>query len=401
MKKVNLRSVILDLVLQRGAITRPELAEETGVRAASIIETVDGLKQEGILCEPARMGKRTGRKAPQLRLNPDHFYTVGIDFQVRKTLAALVDLAGNALYAAELPALERGTLSACRNEVRAVLRQLRDQAGAEWDRVKGIGFSDPGLVDVQKGMSIRAVNVPGWENARTGEWLTGENGIPASVWPECTVKTFMEYLVRSPGMHGSLFHLGMDDGIGGGFIKDGECFIGDTNQAMEIGHIVIDPAGPLCQCGNRGCLEALAGETGIRRRIYEAINSGVDTVLNLESFSLHDFTECAKHDKAAHIIASEVSESIGRALAVAVTLLNPSVIVLSGELTGLGDLLLESIRRVLSLSCFTGAVRNLKLEFSRLEKTDAARGAAILMRNRLLRRTEDQCFRLISARQSK
>ena len=385
MKKNILCSAILDQILAWGEVTRPELVNITGVRAASVFEAVDALKREGILYEPERTGRRTGRKAPILRLNPDHFWCAGIDFQVRRTVGTVVDLAGDIRCRAELPALERGSLTACRNEIRAVLRQLREEAGGNWDRVRGIGFADPGLVDVKKGLSIRAVNVPGWENARTGDWLSRENEVPAGIWPEGLVKTFMEYQVRGSDMHGSLFHLGMDDGIGGGFIKDGECFIGDTNQAMEIGHIVIDPDGPLCQCGNRGCLEALAGETGIRRRIHEVISSGVDTVLNLEQFSLQYFTECAKHDKAAHIIASEVSDSIGRALAVAVALLNPSVIVLSGELTRLGDLLLESIHRVLNLSCFSGTVRDLKLEFSRLEKYDTARGAAILMRNQLLR----------------
>ena len=385
MKKDNLRSVILENVLQQGEVTRPELVDSAGVRAASVFEAVDGLKREGILHEPDRQGKRTGRKAPLLKLNPDHFWTAGIDFQVRRTIGSVTDLAGHVLHTVELPALERGTLAACRNEIRAVLRILQEETGRQWSKVKGIGFADPGLVDVRQGLSIRAVNVPGWDNARTGEWLSRENGVPAAVWPEGMVKTFMEYLVRGREMRGSLFHLGMDDGIGGGFIKDGECFIGDTNQAMEIGHIVIDPAGPLCQCGNRGCLEALAGETGIRRRIHEVISSGVDTELNLEQFSLQYFTECAKHDKAARIIAGEVSDSIGRALAVAVALLNPSMIVLSGELTGLGDLLLESIHRVLSLSCFAGTVRDLKLEFSRLEKADTARGAALLIRNQLLR----------------
>lgn len=384
MKKTDLRSEILKNLLRYGEATRPELVNLAGVRAASVFEAVDSLKQEGIVCEPERLGKRTGRKAPKLQLDPDHFWMAGIDFQVRRTIGLAVDLAGNIRQETELPALERGTLSACRNEIREILRRLQEQCGRDWKKVAGIGFADPGLVDVRHGISIRAVNVPGWENARTGEWLRTEYGLPACVMPEGSVKTFMEYQVRGREIRGSLFHLGMDDGIGGGFVKDGECFIGDTNQAMEIGHIVIDPAGPLCQCGNRGCLEALAGETGIRRRVYEAINSGVDTVLDLKDFSLKKFTECAGHDKAAHIIASEVSDSIGRALAVAVALLNPSVIVLSGELTGLGDLLLDSIRRVLNLSCFSGAVKDLKLEFSRLERTDTARGAALLVRNQLL-----------------
>lgn len=385
MKKSDLRSEILDILLQNGGATRPELVETTGIRAASVFEAVDALKREGILCEPGRTGKRTGRKAPHLQLNPEYFWTVGIDFQVSRTIGTVVNLAGEICCSAELPALERDSLTACRNEIREILRLLREKTGDGWSKIRGIGFADPGLVDVRQGLSIRAVNVPGWENTRTGEWLVRENGVESGVWPEGMVKTFMEYQIRGSGMHGSLFHLGMDGGIGGGFIKDRECFIGDTNLAMEIGHIVIAPDGPLCQCGNRGCLEAIAGETGIRRRIHEAISSGVDTILNLNQFSLKHFTECARQDKTARIIASEVSDSIGRALAVVVALLNPSLIVLSGELTGLDDLLLESIRRVLNLSCFSGAVRDLKLEFSRLEKNDTARGAAILMRNRLLR----------------
>lgn len=385
MKKDYLRSAILEQILSKGDATRPELVKATGGRAASVFEAVDALKREGILCEPERSGRRTGRKAPSLRLDPEYFWCAGIDFQVRRTVGTVIDLSGGILYRAELPAMARGSLAACRNEIRMVLRQLRDQAGNQWKRVRGIGFADPGLVDVKKGFSIRAVNVPGWENARTGEWLSEENKMPAGVWTEGQVKTFMEYLLRGREMTGSLFHLGMDDGIGGGFIKNGECFIGDTHQAMEIGHIVIDPTGPLCQCGNRGCLEALAGEAGIRRRVREAISSGVDTVLNLKNFSIPYFTECAKYDKAAHIIATEVSDSIGRALAVAVVLLNPSVIVLCGELTGLGDLLLESIHRELARSCFSGTVRELKLEFSRLDRFDTARGAAIMMRNQLLR----------------
>ena len=299
----------------------------------------------------------------------------------------LIVMSLNAKAEAELAAPERTSLHACRNEIREVLRRLREQLGERWNLVRGIGFADPGLVDVEKGISIRAVNVPGWENAQTGKWLESENAVRAKLWPECTVKTYMEYLSR---LHAekppkSLFHLGMDDGIGGGFVKDGVCFIGDSNQGMEIGHIVIAPNGPLCQCGNRGCLEAVAGETGIRRRIREALNSGVDTEMTLEGFSLAKFVEYARHDKAAKIIANEVCDSIGSALAVAVALLNPSMIVLSGELTKLGTVLTNAVTRALSMNCFAGALRELKIELSTLGAFDTARGAALLMRDALLK----------------
>lgn len=137
-------------------------------------------------------------------------------------------MTGTVQATAELTALERNSLNACRNEIREILRRLREQLGEKWSLVKGIGFADPGLVDIEKGISIRAVNVPGWENAQTGKWLETENGVKARLWPECMVKTYMEYLsrLRREEPPKSLFHMGMDDGIGGGFIKDGRCFTG-------------------------------------------------------------------------------------------------------------------------------------------------------------------------------
>ncbi len=386
-KKSDIRTEIIRQMLLYSSITRPELVRRTGTRAATVFEVVDDLKREGILSEPDRRGRKTGRRAPALSFHPDHLWCAGIDFQVRRTRGVVADMTGNIRAEAELAAPERTSLHACRNEIREVLRRLREQLGERWNLVRGIGFADPGLVDVEKGISIRAVNVPGWENAQTGKWLESENAVRAKLWPECTVKTYMEYLSR---LHAekppkSLFHLGMDDGIGGGFVKDGVCFIGDSNQGMEIGHIVIAPNGPLCQCGNRGCLEAVAGETGIRRRIREALNSGVDTEMTLEGFSLAKFVEYARHDKAAKIIANEVCDSIGSALAVAVALLNPSMIVLSGELTKLGTVLTNAVTRALSMNCFAGALRELKIELSTLGAFDTARGAALLMRDALLK----------------
>lgn len=333
-KKSDLRAEIIDKMLLFSSITRPELVRLTGTRAATVFEVVDELKKEGILNEPERHGKKTGRKAPALTFHPDCFWCAGIDFQVRKTIGAVTDMTGTVQATADSPRgselVERLPERDPRNPPPPAGTARREMESRQRNR-----FCRSGLVDIEKGISIRAVNVPGWENAQTGKWLETENGVKARLWPECMVKTYMEYLsrLRREEPPKSLFHMGMDDGIGGGFIKDGRCFTGDSNQGMEIGHIIIAPNGPLCQCGNRGCLEAIAGETGIRRKIREALNSGVDTELSLDEFSLAKFVECAKYDKAAKIIANEVCDSIGTALAVAVALLNPSMIVLSGELT--------------------------------------------------------------------
>ena len=106
--------------------------------------------------------------------------------------------------------------------------------------------------------------------------------------------------------------------------------------------------------------------------------------MNIYDFDITDVVKHHATDKLANIIATEVCESIGTALATVVTLLNPTCIVLRGELTGLGDFLISTIRRVLSASCFPQALENLRIELSTLEPDAVARGAALLMRDQIL-----------------
>lgn len=383
-KDQEIGKTILRRIFMNGSVTRPEIVRITGCRAATVLYAIDLLKKQGIICEPERTGKKTGRKAPALSFTPDCRCFAGIDFQESRTLAVFTDMTGKILFQTETQAGDRKTLAGCRQEIRETLCRLKQLAGPWWEKLGGIGFADPGLVDIPRGFSIRAVNVPGWVEAATGEWLTREFGVVSGVWPECMVKTFMECQIRHFPSNQSLFHLALGSGIGGGFIKNGECFTGDTNQAMEIGHIVIDPNGPLCRCGNRGCLEAVAGETEIIRRVQEALNNGVETALQMQNFTLERFAQYARTDKAARIIAVDVCEKIGKALSVAVTLLNPSLIVLSGSLTAMGDLLTDSIRNILKLNCFPGAVRHLRLEISKAPPEAAAAGATQMMRGKYL-----------------
>ncbi|MDD2403043.1 MAG: ROK family protein [Victivallaceae bacterium] len=382
-RKKDLSKDLLKILLERKTLTRQEFGTLTGARPATILEAVDELKKCGIIAEPGRNSKKTGRKSPQLTLNPDSTWVIGIDFQVKKTIGTIIDAQGKICSKLTIPAGKRRSLEECRSEIADVIRKLLNENRAHCEKLKAIGFADPGMVDVNNGISLKAVNIPGWENADTAAWLRKEFGLPSFIFPAESVIIYMEYRNKLPKPPQSIFHLGTGDGIGGGFIKNGEIFSGSFHRAMEIGHIIIMPGGPVCQCGNRGCLEALAGESGILRRINEAIKSGVDTSLDTANFSIAHFAECVKHDKLAKIIAAEVCTYIGSALAVITTLLNPELIVISGELTAIGSVLPETVKRVLSQNCFPGVVMDLKLEISALPPDVTACGAALLARNQI------------------
>ena len=381
-RKEELRRRILKYFLLRGKGTRPELVEYTGVRAATVFAVIDELKNCGFLVEPGRRGKRTGRKAPDLALHGAAGYWLGVDFRQEGSAGVIIDGCGEVICREEL-SCDRRDLNDCRREIGELVRRLRKSAGKEWELVSGIGFADPGVVDPESAVSRKAVNIPGWENAATGEWLKGEFHLPVGIWPETMIKTRMEYMLRMPDVPESIFLITLDDGVGGGFIRNGELFAGSSGCGMEIGHLVIDPAGPVCKCGNRGCVEALVGESGIRSKMELAIRSGMKSAVDMEHFSLKSFLEAVHSDKAARIVADQVCENIGQALSAVVMLLNPSMIVFGGALSKLDTILLSGVRRVLELNCFAGALQGLQLEPARSDEFDTARGAALRMRDKL------------------
>jgi len=153
---------------------------------------------------------------------------------------------------------------------------------------------------------------------------------------------------------------------------------------MEIGHIVVHPGGSRCQCGNCGCLESVASPAGLAEKIAESRMAGVDLGGLPENFTMKTFAEFAARNRGVRIIAEELCRDLGNALSVAVMLLNPEMIVISGEFASLGSFLTESLRRELELRCFPEAVKELKIEISTLTPTDTARGAAMMMRDRIL-----------------
>ncbi|MBE6384825.1 MAG: ROK family protein [Lentisphaerae bacterium] len=381
-RKEELRRRILKYILLRGKATRPELVEYTGVRAATVFDVIAELKLRGFLVEPGRRGKKTGRKAPNLALHGAAGYWLGVDFRQECSAGVIIDGCGEVICREELSCARRD-LNDCRREIGELVRRLRKKAGKEWELVSGIGFADPGVVDPNNAVSRKAVNIPGWENAATGEWLKGEFHLPVGIWPETMIKTRMEYMLRMPEVPESIFLLTLDEGVGGGFISNGELFAGSSGCGMEIGHLVIDPAGPVCKCGNRGCVEALVGEAGIRSKMEQAVRSGMQSSIDMEHFTLTDFLNAVCSDKAARIVADQVCKNIGQALSAVVTLLNPAMIVFGGRLSKLDSLLLTGVRRVLELNCFAGALQDLKLELARSDEYDTARGAALRMRDKL------------------
>ncbi|MCD6365859.1 MAG: ROK family protein, partial [Planctomycetes bacterium] len=301
--------------------------------------------------------------------------------------AVLADLNGDLRASVALRSGNGKDIHAGKREILEAIAELRRKAGDDWSRVLGIGFSDPGIVDINAGVALRAVNIDGWRDVELRRWLGEVTGLDSVIYPAMSARAYIEYLSLGAERPRSLFLLELATGIGGGLVHNGEIFTGDSSCAMEVGHIVVQPDGPLCHCGNRGCLEALIGSAGIARRVRELLDNGVRTELRRENFSIAFFVRCVQEqDKVACALALEACEYVGAALATVLSILNPSMIVLTGPLAMLGDFLTTTIERVLPLRCMPAALNGLNVRVSTLPQEATALGAAMLMREKAMLR---------------
>lgn len=387
-KKRIIKELIYDKLSESGHFLRPEIYKGRNIRTATVLEVVDELKAKKIVIESDSGGKKSGSKASRMELNNDFCTLIGVDFKINYTSGVLIDFQGNVLFSTEIESSGEKSLEDRQGEIRKVILTLKEEADRMGKNVTGIGFADPGVVDVEKGVSLRAVNIEDWQDLPTMKWLKKEFDVQdALIYSAPMARAFYENKKELNSDSKSLFLMALGVGIGGAFIKNRELFDGDNHSSMEIGHVVIVPDGPLCKCGNRGCLEAIAGVEGIRKKAMEMIIEGVHTELNEKDFSIKAFVACVKNgDKVACGLAHEICETIGISLASIVAILNPSTIILSGELAELDDLLLSTVKRTISLRCLPASVKNLKIKISAYNRFATAEGAAILLRNKIIKK---------------
>lgn len=265
-------------------------------------------------------------------------WTVGVDFGGTNIKVGVVTSRGAVAAKVVLPTREHATPSrfveglACAIEQLAATLQLR-RVG-----LQGLGVGAPGLIDGQRGIIHRLVNVPGgWPRVPLRQLLERRFGCPCAVDNDVNVIALGEWTFGAGRGTRHSVYLTLGTGVGGGLVIDGKLVRGASGSAGEIGHITIQPDGPRCACGNRGCLEALVGTAAILRRARQMIRThkggALATFANREDGHLSPelISRAARAgDRSAREIWQEVGSYVGLGLSKAMNLLNPERIVIGG-----------------------------------------------------------------------
>ncbi|MCC6441824.1 MAG: ROK family protein [Armatimonadetes bacterium] len=388
MKNSN-KAVILDLIRREGCSSRQEMIGQTSLSAGAVSMLVEELIADGWLVEektfPApRQRTGSGRHRVPIKLNPGSAYIIGCEADSDRVEGILIDITEKKRGWCERLAADVFDAGQVIEHLQSIILCLLDKA-PERDRVRGIAVSVPGYVDRDAGVGVQCSRVPGWRDIPVRRILEGRFGLPVEIDNTARMRALAETRYGLGQETRNLMYIHVGPGIGAGMIFGGRLFRGASGSGGEIGHMIISPHGPVCSCGNRGCLQAVASIPAIERKARETLHRDILTRMadlsegNASSLHFPQIVQAAREgDKVALTLVEEAAVALGLSVTNTVHLLNPEVVVLGGPITLLGSLLLETVRRVVRTHAIWETSFALKIEMSCLEEDIGARGAAAL-----------------------
>src|SRR5215211_2506265 len=375
------------------SVSRSELTDALGVSRSKISLEVGRLLEAGLLVEDGLAESEGGRRSSLLRIPWSAGLIAAVDLGATSIDVALSTL-GSELVA------HRGKSADVKAGPKAVLRLVKDLlagatrgAAASRDDVRAIGVGVPGPVEQASGLLRSPPIMPGWDRFPIRDAFAGEYAAPVFVDNDVNVMALGEHWGGVGKGVDNLLFVKIGTGIGGGIIADGRLYRGVQGCAGDIGHICADPEGPVCSCGNQGCLEAMAAAPAIVQKAERCARNGMSPILSevlgqKRELSARDVGEAASlGDYWALEIIRESGRLVGGVLATLVSTLNPSLIVMGGGVANIGHSLLAEIRSTVYRRSLPLATRNLPIVLSELEQVAGVTGASVLAAEGVLQPT--------------
>ncbi len=386
------RARVLSYIRERGQISRGDLATEFSLDKKTIAGIVDGLLHESLIVPMGFRESLAGRRQELLGLSGGHSNFIGIDLGGTHIIGILADLTGRLLDRVFFEIRPGLPVDIILDQMKTICRRLMGSSYAT-AAVRSIGICAPGFMDPATGASIVAENIPGWHDIGLRDIFQGEFGRPVLVEDSSRACALAEkWLGEGKGREDFLL-ADLGYGIGLAMFVGGSLLRGAGNKAGEIGHTIVAPGGPPCACGNRGCLETVASGRAIARDALAGIEAGRSQLLlglthgKPESVTAQDVAIAASMgDPFSAELLGSAGSLVGLALANAVNIINPSLLVIAGGLIGSGRIIEEAIARALRAHCMREIFEDLELRVSKLGIDGSARGCGILAAAHVLER---------------
>lgn len=343
---------ILNSIRTAGAISRIEIARSLGLAKASLTGITADLIKEGLILEKESESCQVGRRPILLTINPDGAYAAGISISMEQIEIVIINFQAEIKASYTLP-LDKTLYSPdeLARKITEALRRCISKSGFPEEKISGVGISIPGLVDSRSG-TIRYMPNYGWIDVNLREILQKKVSHPVFIDNDANTITIAEHWFGNGKGLDNFVVIVLENGIGAGYVLNGQMIRGKFGMAGEFGHMSVDQDGPLCRCGKMGCVEAYAGIYTIVKDALETVNSRMGKK-SIKDLSFSDVIKMAKDgNREIKKIFDRAGKMLGFGISQLVILLNPEKIIITGSGVLAEDLLFkpmfESIKRNLS-----------------------------------------------------
>ena len=367
MRRMNEASVF-GIIHDAGPISRTEIARRSGLSPATITGITGSLIEEGIVMEESTGLSTGGRRPTLLAINRSAGTAIGVKLTTEQVTVALTDLGANLI---EQRSAALGDDLSPESVVDVVVAVIDDLRSAHADRrIVGLGIGMAGVIDRDAGTCRFSPFLP-WRDVPIRDLVSDRAGLPVIVENDVNALTIAERWFGAGATTSDFIVVTIGRGVGMGIMLRGGLYRGASDGAGEIGHVTIVDHGERCNCGKDGCLEAYVSEPALQRQVARV--GGDDLSLD------EAIARARAGDERFAAIFHEAGHKLGLGLATAITILNPNLLILSGEGSRFLDLMLPSLRETCARETFDGMFDEVRLVIEPWGDDAWARGAAALV----------------------
>lgn len=365
------QAIVLNAIRTHGAISRTDIAAISKLSLPTISGITAAFLDSGLIYEREAGVSTGGRRPVLLALNNQAGYVVGVKVTEDTVTGAITDLDASVVARHSMPLAGRTPGDAIVT-IAAVVQELCAATGGK--TLLGVGVGIAGVIDRQRAL-VHYATYFGWHNEPIAHLLEQRLHVPVIIDNDVNALTAAEQWFGAGRGVKDFLVVSIGRGVGLGMVLEGRLYRGTTGGAGEFGHITVVPDGPQCACGKRGCLEALISDPAVTQRVSAVLGRQV---------TISDAVAIAQHgDATVQAIFAAAGRTLGMAVANLVNIFNPALLIIGGEGTSAGSLIIEPFQAALREYCFNGLYTDLQVVIEPWGDEAWARGAASLVLSEL------------------
>ncbi|OFI39449.1 transcriptional regulator [Arthrobacter sp. SW1] len=377
-------TVILDAIRRSASgLSRVELAQIVGLSPQTISNISRRLLDQDLIVEAGKEGSGPGKPRTILQLNPGGMYAVGVHLDPAVITFVVLDLVGNVVRHSRI-ATPAGAPPVIIDAIAGEIKTLIKDSGVDQSRIAGLGVAAPGPIDLDEGTVVDPPLLSGWHRVHLREALAEATGLETLVDKDVTSAAVAETWAGGISGTGSFVFMYMGTGIGCGIVMNDEVVRGTSGNAGEIGHIIVDPGGPACDCGLNGCVKSSAipqvlVNAAVQQGILTGGPYGSDGPEVQEGFArLCDAADAG--DERALAIIDKSAVLVSRAVAVVTNTLDVERVVFGGPFWGrLASRYLDLVPPLLASNSAANSIHGIEVVGTGVGEDVGAIGAACLV----------------------